>query len=78
MKNQIAFVSVDEQALETVSGGLLNLGNGSLNGNTINVLSGLSINVGLGDIASNILNIANAIGGCGGCGPACTHTAPTC
>ncbi len=65
MKKQIQFVSVDEQALETVSGGLLDIGNGSLNGNTIKFLSDIAVNVKVGDIASNILNVLNEVsGGC--------------
>ncbi len=67
------FVSVDEQALETVSGGLLDILNGSLNGNNIKVLSDLSFNVKTGDIASNILNLLNEVSGCGDA--ACSHVA---
>jgi hypothetical protein len=63
MKKQIQFVSVDEKALETVSGGLLDIGNHSLNGNTINLLSGIAVGVKTGDIASGILNILNEVEG---------------
>jgi hypothetical protein len=79
MKNQNLFVSVDEKALETVSGGLADIGNGSLNGNRINVLSGLSVNVSTGDIGSQILNIANALS-CGGCcaSDPCAPCPPVC
>jgi putative heme degradation protein len=62
MTNQIAFVSVDEQALETVTGGLLDIANFSGNNNCINVLSGIVASVGVGDVLSNILNIANEVG----------------
>jgi hypothetical protein len=62
--NQIKFVSVEESALETVSGGLLNIGNGSLNNNQISLLSDLSVNVATGDILSNILNVLNHVHGC--------------
>jgi len=58
MKNEM-FVSVDEKALETVAGGLLDIANGSLNGNTINVLSGICVNTEVGDVLSHILNIGN-------------------
>jgi len=61
MKNQDMFASVDEKALETVSGGLLDLLNGALNGNTINLLSGLQLNAALGDLLSNIGNIGNEL-----------------
>jgi hypothetical protein len=61
MKNEM-FVSVDEKALESVAGGLLDLLNGSLNCNTINVLSGIDVGVKVGDVLSNILNIANEVG----------------
>jgi hypothetical protein len=69
MKNEIAFVSVDELALETVSGGLLDLANHSLNGNTINVLSNVKVDLSVGDVLSNILNIANQVGCALHCGP---------
>ena len=78
MKNAIEFVSVDESALETVSGGLLDIGNYSLNGNTINILSGLSVNLDVGDVASNILNALNHVHGCGGCGCSCSAPTPVC
>jgi hypothetical protein len=53
------FVSIDEQALEGVSGGLLDLLNHALNGNDIDILSGFCINIELGDVLSNLLNIGN-------------------
>ncbi|MFT3927635.1 MAG: hypothetical protein QM778_34210 [Myxococcales bacterium] len=59
MKKQIQFVSVEEAALESVAGGLLDILNGSLNCNTINVLSGITLNTKVGDVASDILNIGN-------------------
>jgi len=59
MKKQIQFVSVDEKALESVAGGLLDILNGSLNCNTIYVLSGIELNTKVGDVASDILNIGN-------------------
>jgi hypothetical protein len=62
MTKQTQFVSVDEKALETVAGGLLDIGNYSLNYNTINVLSGICADVKVGDVLSNILNIANEVG----------------
>jgi hypothetical protein len=58
MKNEM-FVSVDEKALESVSGGLLDALNHALNGNTINVLSGLNLKAEIGDVLSNILNVLN-------------------
>jgi outer membrane lipoprotein SlyB len=61
MKKQIQFVSVEESALESVAGGLADILNGSLNGNTINVLSGDHIALSVGDVASGILNIANQV-----------------
>jgi hypothetical protein len=61
MKNATAFVSVDEMALETVAGGLLDIANHAVNGNTINVLSGICADVKVGDVLSNILNVANEI-----------------
>jgi hypothetical protein len=61
MKTEM-FVSVDEKALETVAGGLLDIGNYSLNGNTINVLSYDAICVKVGDVLSKIGNIANQVG----------------
>ena len=61
MKNQEMFVSVDEKALETVSGGLLDILNGALNGNTINLLSGIELNTAIGDVLSNIANIGNEL-----------------
>jgi hypothetical protein len=63
MTKQIQFVSVDEMALETVSGGLLDIANYALNGNTINVASGINVGVKVGDVLSNILNIANEVHG---------------
>jgi hypothetical protein len=63
MKQQSVFVSVDEKALETVSGGLLDILNNSLNCNTINVASGINVGVKVGDVLSNILNIANEVEG---------------
>jgi len=60
MKNEM-FVSVDEKALETVSGGLLDIPNGALNGNNINVLSGICVNTAVGDVLSHILNIGNEV-----------------
>jgi len=62
MKNQEMFVSVEEKALETVAGGLLDILNGSLNCNTINVLSGITANVEVGDVLSHLLNIGNEFG----------------
>ena len=59
MKKQIQFVSVDEKALESVSGGLLDILNGSVNHNNINVLSGICVNTKVGDVLSDILNIGN-------------------
>jgi len=59
MKKQIQFVSVEEAALESVAGGLLDILNGSVNGNTINLLSGITLNAKVGDVASDILNIGN-------------------
>jgi hypothetical protein len=61
MKTQEMFVSVDEKALETVSGGLLDILNGALNGNTINLLSGINLQACVGDVLSNIGNIANEL-----------------
>ena len=62
MKNQEMFVSVEEGALETVSGGgLLDIGNGSLNYNVINVLSGICVNTKVGDVLSDLLNIGNEV-----------------
>jgi len=61
MKNEM-FVSVDEKALETVAGGLLDILNGSLNCNNINVLSGICLNTEVGDVLSHILNIGNEFG----------------
>ncbi len=61
MKTQEMFVSVDEKALETVSGGLLDILNGSLNYNTISILSDISLSATVGDILSNIGNIANEL-----------------
>ncbi|MFT3923946.1 MAG: hypothetical protein QM778_15540 [Myxococcales bacterium] len=75
MTTQIQFVSVDEQALESVSGGLADVLNGSLNGNNINVLSNVTINTGLGDVASVLLNVLNQVHGCGGgCGSSAQPT----
>jgi hypothetical protein len=62
MKNATDFVSVEEMALETVAGGLLDVANYAVNGNCINVLSGISLHAVVGDVASKILNIANEIG----------------
>ncbi len=62
MKTQEMFVSVDEKALETVAGGLADLLNYSLNGNTIKLLSDWNIQACVGDVLSNILNIANEVG----------------
>jgi len=61
MKNAIEFVSVEESELESVSGGLLDVLNGALSNNNINVLSGVSVNLGVGDVASHILNILNQV-----------------
>jgi hypothetical protein len=61
MKTQEMFVSVDEKALETVSGGLLDLLNKSLNGNTINILSGINLEACIGDVLSTIGNLANEV-----------------
>jgi hypothetical protein len=61
MKNEIAFVSVDELALETVSGGLLDVANFSGNFNSVNLLSGISVAACVGDVASNILNVLNSV-----------------
>lgn len=55
------FASVDEKALETVSGGLLDIANGSVNGNTIKLLSDICADLSFGDILSNILNIGNEV-----------------
>jgi hypothetical protein len=76
MKNATQFVSVEESALESVAGGLLDIGNFSGNGNTVNVLSGIDLGVSVGDVGSNILNILNHVHGCcggaqGGEGPIC-------
>ena len=76
MKNAIEFVSVDEQALESVAGGLADIGNGSVNGNHINVLSFITANTSVGNVGSYILNVLNQVGGCCGCsvpseGPVC-------
>lgn len=57
------FVSVDEKALETVSGGLLDVLNYALNGNTISVGSNLQLGLVVGDVLSNIGNIANEVTG---------------
>jgi hypothetical protein len=62
MQKQIQFVSVDEQALETVAGGLLDVANYAVNFNTINVLSGICADVSVGDVLSKILNIGNEVG----------------
>ncbi|MFT3927637.1 MAG: hypothetical protein QM778_34220 [Myxococcales bacterium] len=62
MKKQEMFVSVEEMALESVAGGLLDIANGALNHNNINVLSGLSLNTCVGDVLSHILNIGNEVG----------------
>jgi hypothetical protein len=62
MKNQSMFVSVSEENLDVVAGGLLDILNKSLNFNTINVASGIGLGVEVGDVLSNILNIANEVG----------------
>jgi hypothetical protein len=62
MKNEIQFVSVDEKALETVAGGLLDIANGSLNNNCITLLSHIGLDVVVGDVASRILNVLNEVG----------------
>ncbi len=63
------FVSVDEQALEVVAGGLLDLANGSVNGNAIKLLSDINVGVQVGNVASYLLNALNevscAVGSCG-------------
>ncbi|MFT3923945.1 MAG: hypothetical protein QM778_15535 [Myxococcales bacterium] len=74
MKNAIQFVSVEESALESVAGGLADIGNGSVNHNNINVASFLSANTSVGDVGSYILNILNDVSSCcpvGGEGPLC-------
>jgi hypothetical protein len=63
MKNAIQFVSVEESALESVAGGLLDIGNGSLNANpVINVASFITANTMVGDVASFIGNVLNDVG----------------
>jgi len=62
MKNAIEFVSVEESALESVAGGLLDLANGSVNSNCINVASFLTANAAVGDVLSYIGNILNQVG----------------
>jgi len=61
MKNEM-FVSVDEKALESVAGGLLDILNGAVNGNCINVASFIKANTEIGDVLSHILNIGNEVG----------------
>jgi len=62
MTKQIQFVSVDEKALETVAGGLLDIGNGSANYNNIAALSNIQVGVLVGDVASFIGNVLNQVG----------------
>jgi len=62
MKNQEMFVSVEECTLESVAGGLLDIANGALNNNTINLLSGICVSAVVGDVLSHILNIGNEVG----------------
>ncbi|MFT3927638.1 MAG: hypothetical protein QM778_34225 [Myxococcales bacterium] len=62
MKNQEMFVSVEEKSLESVAGGLLDIANGAVNGNCINVASFITANTCVGDVLSHILNIGNEVG----------------
>ncbi|MFT3923944.1 MAG: hypothetical protein QM778_15530 [Myxococcales bacterium] len=62
MKNAIQFVSVEESALESVAGGLADIGNGSVNCNNINVASFIAANTHVGDVLSYIGNVLNEVG----------------
>jgi hypothetical protein len=61
MKNATQFVSVEESALESVAGGLLDVANFSANHNCVNVASGIVAAVAVGDVLSYIGNIGNEI-----------------
>jgi hypothetical protein len=61
MRNAIEFVSVEESALETVAGGLLDVGNFSALHNCINVASGISAHTCVGDVLSVIGNVLNEV-----------------
>jgi|GEM_PF-1614848 len=61
MKNAIEFVSVEESALESVAGGLLDLANGSVNGNAISLGSNIAASAVVGDVGSFLLNVLNQV-----------------